>query len=175
MPPRGPEFTTEEVERSLTALALCSGNAARARDMLQHDETLTRVPSERVLQLWRNGKHAERFQELLKQRAPEIEAATVQDYLAIAKRTNEIHLEGLEQVAAGMPDLDAKDAAQALRNISVAGGVAADKYLVYNDRPNVITSHASPDETLRALATRFGIDVHESTAEDITNQPQLTD
>lgn len=159
---RGHEFTQDEIDRALTALALNSGNTTRARETLKLDSTLTRTPSQRVLHLWKT-KHAQRYQEIQTQRAPQIEAAAVHDYRAITARINQVVLDGVEQTATGLPDLDAKDASTAVKNLAIAGGVAADKLLVFTDRPNQITQRRDPEQILRQIETIVG------TAEDITH------
>lgn len=158
---RGPEFTPEEIERALLALALKGGNTQRARDLLELDSTIDRVPSKTALHEWKHA-HAERFNELRDQTRPKIEADAVRDYAVIVARTNELHLQGLEQTAATLHDLDAKDASAAVKNLAIAGGVAADKLLVFTDRPNQITERRDPEQILRAIESIAG------TAEDIT-------
>lgn len=159
---RGHEFTQDEIDRALTALALNSGNSYRAREALKLDSTLERLPSDRVLRQWK-AKHATRYHEIRTKRAPDIEAAAVQDYRAIVAATNEAHLELVEHARDGIEDLTAYEASAAAKNLAIAGGVAADKLLVFTDRPNQITERRDPEQILRQLETFIG------TAEDITD------
>jgi hypothetical protein len=150
------QFQDEEIERGLTALALCSGNTRRAAQLLEHDTTLSRVPEHTSLHNWKH-QHADRYRAILEARAPQIEADAIHDYRAIVAATNRAHLQLVERTADGIDDLDAKDASAAAKNIAIAGGVAADKLLVFTDRPNVIHSHPDPMNTLTGLMTALGI------------------
>lgn len=157
---RGHEFTETEIDRALTALALNTGNIDRARETLKLDATLTRIPSRAALHQWKH-RHAERYDQIRTERRPSIEAAAINDYAAIVARTQQVVLEGIEQTATGLHDLDAKDASAAVKNLAIAGGVAADKLLVFTDRPNQITERRDPEQLLRALEGIVG------TAEEI--------
>lgn len=153
MAKRGHEFTPAEIDRALTALALSGGNAPRALEQLKQDETLTRTPSDDSLYVWRD-KYADRYAEIREQRAPEIERAAINDYRAMVAQAAQTSLKAVEKTNAVLDsntDVSATELSTVARNLALAGGIAADKLLVFTDRPNVITERRDPTELLRAI------------------------
>lgn len=162
-----PEFTDEERDRALTALALSGGNAVRAAALLEQDTKLSRTPSRRRLQEWKH-LHAERYAEIRQQRAPQIEAAAVQDYLDLVVEGVKAQHAAVARFNEGIDELSAAEAATAYKNIAVGTGVAADKHLLYTNRPTQITEHHTADQLIRELQRELNLAIP-STAEEITD------
>lgn len=144
-------YPAETIEAALTALALHNGNARQAHEALVEQGVDT--PDERTLHRWRNSP---RYAELHDQRKTEIEAAAVRQWREITVTGAHAQLLATERAINGLDDLDAKDASAVAKNIAIATGVAADKLLVFTDRPNQITEHRDPDQILRQLETIVG-------------------
>jgi hypothetical protein len=158
----------EDVEHGLLALALAAGNSEKANEYLQ--AAGVHVTS-RTLRRWRIAHH-DRYVELCNQRAPEIEQAAIHSLREAYATSFEGVAEGVQLTRESMHLLDPKDLSTATRNLAVVGGIVAEKYHLATDRPTHRVEHTNPEDTLRALATRFGIDVT-STAEDITDAREL--
>lgn len=168
---RGYEFSPEEIEHALTALALVGGNKNRARELLKHDTTFQRTPDAATLTRWKH-EHAERYATIQTEQAPKIEQGTIATLKAIAQLSAEGQMAATEQTIKRIPDLDGKDAATVARNLAIAGGVAVDKHLLLEGRPNVIQARPDVERDLESLARRMGV-VFESTADDITDAVQV--
>lgn len=153
--PRGPDYTEEERERILTALALRGGSAAKARELLKGDETLSRLPTREVIR--RMGiRYAARYGEILAERAPQIEQDIVRDYRSLVARALEVQMAGIERTAEGMAELSAADASKATRDLAITGAVGTDKLLLLDGRPTEIHVNRSPEELLSAIEAIIG-------------------
>lgn len=173
------QYTNEERERALTALALRGGSVTRARELMAQDPLFDRVPEAASLKRWQRD-YAERYSEILVLVAPQLEEAAKHDYRQIVARTNEAHLAAIERAHDGIKvDIDlpadatpediqraselasarwsgARDASQVAKNLAIAGGVAADKLALAEGRPTSITEHRDPDQILRAIEAIAG-------------------
>lgn len=146
----------DDIERGLTALAYAGDNSHKA-------SKIAGVPS-RTLRDWRQ-RFPERYQEIRTLRAPEINAACVQQFRdlqleAIAAASLSTKLE-YERVRDG----DVKDAAGSARNLATVAAIAADKIALAEGRPTSIVEHRSAEEVMRGLAAKGYVD---TTAEEIT-------
>lgn len=152
----------ENIEAALTALALNNGNARLAHEALKEQGIDI---SERTLHRYRTTP---RYAELHDQRKTEIEQAAIRQWREITVTGAQTQLAATQRAYDQIHDLDAKDAAAVAKNIAIATGVAADKLLVFTDRPNVIHSTPEPTQLLQQFARTFGFDAPiDSTAEPI--------
>lgn len=150
-------YPPETVEAGFTALALANGNARIARENLAEQGIDV---AERTLARWRSQP---RYIELHEQRKAEIEQAAIRQWREITVTGAHAQLLATERAIEGMDDLDAKDASAVAKNLAIATGVAADKLLIFTDRPNQITQHREPEQILRQLESIVG------SAEEITD------
>jgi hypothetical protein len=171
------DFTPEEIERSLLALALCGGNSTRAAKMLEADPRMSRVPATPTLRQWRNYNHNARYEELRTRHAPEIEAAAIGDYREIVVEGARAQLLATQRSANNIEQLDPAEAAKVAKDLSVATGIAADKLLLFTDRPTSRTETTTPEQTLAALLQALGIrpnDTIPSTATELPTDDAVT-
>ena len=105
---------------------------------------------------WRDKIHAGRYAELEHQHAPEIERQMMSQSRAIATAANIATLEAIEasrkQVAAG----EAKDPSTVARNLAVTMGVATDKSLILDGRPDRIIGSADIEGLMERMSRFLG-------------------
>ena len=154
-------YTDAEVDTALLTLILSGRNSGVAARRLA-TEGIDVNP--RTLRSWRDKVHAGRYAELEHQHAPEIEKQMMSQSRAIATAANIATLEAIEasrkQVAAG----EAKDPSTVARNLAVTMGVATDKSLVLDGRPDRIIGSGDIQGLMERMAKFLGNPAIDSTA-----------
>jgi uncharacterized Ntn-hydrolase superfamily protein len=145
---RNRRCTDEEIDRGLTAVALCSGNSERAARALADQGWQIDA---RTLRKWR-GAHANRYEQLQAGVLPAVYGRIAERAENIAERLADLEEDAADRVAELLPDMKAGEAAGALRNVSVSKAVNIDKASVVRGRPTEIREDRSIEQTLRALA-----------------------
>lgn len=110
-------YTLEEREAGLAALAIWHGNSQQAARVLK--EQGTEIPA-RTLLNWK-AAHPQRYAELQEQIVPRVREKLAQQFEVIGLRSAELTLKSLDEYDDKLGQLDAKDLASAIRNISTAG------------------------------------------------------
>ena len=128
----GGHYVEEEVQRGLRALALCSGNTRRAEKVLT--DLGSRVPRA-TLDKWARELHPDLYREICQEVRPELYARLAEANEDISRRLLELEGELADRVHETLPDMNGAQAATALRNVSIAKGVAADKSRTYRNEP----------------------------------------
>lgn len=131
-------YSDEEIEHALTTLARHSGNAeAAARELPQVRNTLDK---------WRKV-YADRYREIQEQVIPEIRARVAERQAELAEKLADAEELALAETVAALPDLEARDKAGALRNISTSKGITLTHLQAYQAPP--------PDPTAGSVADVF--------------------
>jgi hypothetical protein len=158
-------YSEDEKERGLVAVALNSGNCARAAELLADQGQP--IP-ERTLRQWR-AKETELYARVEDKILPAVRAKRAADYDHLAERGIEVSRKGLERLDKEIGDSDklsTRDLPGALRNVGVFSGIGTDKSQVLRDLPTEIKSDRSAAEIIRALREK-GVIV-DGEAEDVT-------
>jgi predicted RNA-binding Zn ribbon-like protein len=137
-------YTTEQVDEYLLIVARKGGNCDRAAREIKERHGLDMDPS--TLWRWKNENHADRYLELaqgLSRR--EAEAGIEQAYRESIIEFQEIGQNLRGRLVDNISKVEAKDLPKALRDITLAGAVATDKYLLVGDRPTQIVETRNPD------------------------------
>lgn len=156
---RVPQHSPAEIETALTVLAHLGGNSARASE-------LTGIPSS-TLRVWRLYDHVERYAEIMKREAPRIEALAIAQSRELTLKYAALEHAAVERVMDVLPEMDGKDASNAMKNAAISRGVSIDKTLVLEGRPTSIQGHLTGDDSIKSLAQRFPWLVVEGTAHDV--------
>jgi hypothetical protein len=149
-----PRHDPETIELALTTLALAGDSPTKAAAVLADGGI--RV-SRRVIAGWRD-KFPDRYAHIRDVRAREIERSVVHKARALAEQYSDLEQELITEIRAQMAAGTLKDASTTLRNIAVSKGIAIDKMLVVDGRPNQIAEHRSVDDDLRELARMGFVD-----------------
>jgi hypothetical protein len=146
--PRRNSYSDAEIEQGLAALAIFSGNAARASRELERIGV--RIPS-RTLGDWKRA-HAERYREIQQEVQPEINAEIAESSERLVRRLTEVEWELIDRIESELPQMTGTQAGTALQRVTWSKGVNADKSRVYRELPTEIKrSEMSFEEALRAL------------------------
>jgi hypothetical protein len=160
-----PDLTAEERDTALLTLAAYGGNAAAASRALK--EQGIRVP-ERTLRGWRARTYTERYIELAHEHARAIEQVAETRMRETLLRASDLTMEALEAASQQIAKGEARDPSAVARNAAVIVGINAEKNLLYQGRPNVITQHDSAEDILRRLQSKHPGMFIEGSAEEIS-------
>ena len=136
---RASRYSPEEIEYALTAVAAAGGSTKRAAKALEAEGR--KVP-ESTLRLWRSDLYADRYREIEADELPKRYARLAERCEANAERLGVIEELLTDRLEAEASGLTPRDAAGALRNVSVAKAVNIDKASVIRGRPSEITLKA---------------------------------
>jgi hypothetical protein len=163
-------YSDAEIETGLRALALVSGNQREASSLLRK-QGIT-IPRS-TLYAWATSQHATRYRQIQQEVMPAIYDRIAQRSERLADDLADVEERLAEQMRRQAPELAARDTAGALRNVSVAKGIAIDKATVARGRPTQITATADVTDLLKQLASRFGRQVNSEPvdAEAVTEEP----
>ena len=157
--PGRPRSSDEKIERGLTALA-CYGDSNKASQVCG-------IPPS-TLRQWRLT-YAERYEQIRKTRAAEIDRRLTDEYAEIALEATEVVRAGLAKTREQIEDGSIKDASTAARNAGVIIGIATEKRMLMQGKPTSITEHRNGEDVLRSLAAMGIVD---GTAEEVTDAEQ---
>lgn len=141
-------YLPHEVEAGLQALVLCGSSAKKAAK-------LTGLPPS-TLDKWVT-LHRDRLDEIRRDRGPELERMAIDGFRAYINRTQDAKLEALDATLEDIRNGRCKDPARALQSISVSEGIAVQRMLELDGRPQgVQPGEASVGELMRKLQEMFG-------------------
>jgi hypothetical protein len=155
---RNASYSADDIERGLTALAVAGDNSLRAAELVPYSSS--------TLRNWRL-KHADRYQEIRLERAPQIEQTIVQEARAFALSAGEVERQALQAVLKSIENGTCKDPASALRNVTTSKALQIDKVLQLEGRPSRITVTVTADEALTWAESQGWLTHVDSTAEEI--------
>lgn len=160
------KFTEDEQTRILLVLALHGGHSLRAHAQLQ-DEGIN--VSDRQL---RNLVHTDRYRQIREHHAAHIERSLIEHYKDAGRRSLELQMLATEKAIEQAHNGDLKDPAKTAQNAALASGIAIDKALLLDGRPNVIHGNRDVEQLVNALNRTLGFDAI-TTATDITQEKAL--
>lgn len=149
-----------EVERGLTALVLCDGNARRAEEELRASG---KAISRSTLNYWRKEK-ADELDRISHELAPKLREIRAQALDDLAHAGVEVSRDGLALLHAKLPELDPRDLGGAIRNAATVVGIATEKAALLRDQPTSVIQH---DYTAAMNFLRRKNLIIEGTAEEI--------
>lgn len=165
-------YSTEDIERALTAVAIESGSATRARRLLEREGKMERIPPKATIEGW-IVKHTRRYAEIRAEVLPSIRASMAEVHTSLANTLAEIEAEAAEHLKGEIDQMSPKDRINLVRNFSIASGVHIDKAAILRGEPTAISeTRRGLPEIARALASK-GV-VIQGIAEEITDKPELT-
>jgi hypothetical protein len=142
-------YTDEEINRGLTAVALCSGNTRRAEHMLCEQGLAI---DHKRLWAWQNLNFPTEYEIIKDQVVPQVYAGIAQSSEALAQRQADLEEKLTDEVEAALPHMKPGELSTALRNVTVSKAVNIDKASLIRGRPSVITEDHTIEATLRALS-----------------------
>jgi hypothetical protein len=153
-PVRRTSYTTEDIERGLSALAFHAGNSNRASAVLK--EMGHPVPA-RTLRAWRK-QEAQRYERVRAELQDRVFAETAEEWLGLTREAIEAASGAIEKAKQATREGDSKEAktwAGTARDLAVSSGVADDKATRGAQRPTSIREERSFPELMRTLHERF--------------------
>lgn len=148
-----------------------AGNVGRARKLLKEQGVFgeDKVPLRSTLARWPET-YADRYAEIRAEVVPKLKARLADVHTDLANRLAELESKTIDDLNANLDELSAKDKANLLRNVAVAGAVHVDKQQLLRGEATSIIGKRELPEIVRALAAK-GV-VIEGTAEEVT-PPEL--
>ena len=105
---------------------------------------------ESTLKTWRD-RHSDRFQRIVAEVTPRIDAELQSEFVALIRKNNEAEDAALDRFKDLVGELPARDLSTAVRNFAVSSGVHADKLPRFRLEQDVPTDR-TPEDVLRRLA-----------------------
>lgn len=134
----------QDIERGLTALAICPDSKTAAEQT---------GFNERTLRYWRTH-HPERWEHILANRARIIDQACIEEFRAIAQKAAHGSLIAVEREIANLQAGRTREPAQAALNLIKVAATSIDKVALMEGRPTSITEHRTTDDVLRSLEAK---------------------
>jgi hypothetical protein len=142
-----PRYTEAEIERALVELAAQSGNTTKTALLLAEDD----LPiDQKTLWRWKTGKHAERYERIRHDLAPQITAQATEAHMALARQQMALSQEAAQLVAGRLPHMEDKDLINAMGKADIGSGIHTEKAQLLAGQPTHIVQKTSK-ELIREL------------------------
>lgn len=151
VPTRSTNYTTEEIERGLHALALCSGNTRKAEKLTT--DAGSRIPAS-TLKDWKLHHYPDRYEAIKEAELPAIRQRIAEGFDNIVSLSQSIQEKALTQLSDKIDDLEPQYLAKTAQSAAVIGGISTDKGLLLRGEPTAITQSKSAAEILTDLAKK---------------------
>jgi len=147
-------YSTEDIDRGLSAVAFFGGNSRKAHSVLKAQGL--EIPRS-TLRDWATKTRTERYAELRASVLPEIHAAAAEKHRALAERAMEVEAKAIDRVEEELPNLPARDVSTAARNLAVEAGIHRQRGgELVGMFPNAPIVQVNIGEQMRGLAARGG-------------------
>ena len=148
-------YTDQEIDQSLFALALASGNSRRASAMLK--ERGQKVPHT-TLDTWKHRTHPERYERIQADTLPKVRARLADEMEALAQDQIDLEAEITKRLRERLGEIPDRDLSGSLRNVAVAKGINMDKTAPIRGEPTqIIGSPVERAEDALAALRRHGL------------------
>lgn len=162
-------YSDEDIELGLTLLARHDGNAkAAARNCKISAATLRR---------WRSV-HPERYLEIQREVIPEIRARVSERALEIAEKAADVEQDALAKLHEELPNLEGRELANALRNVSTTKGISlthANNFQAPPEAPKEATDIAAVIAGLQRLGIAKVVQAEQGEAEKVLDAEVVED
>jgi hypothetical protein len=118
--PGANDYTDEEIERGLVAVALFSGSSRRAARALTQQGL--KIPRE-TLRSWAETVHTDRYMKLRREMLPELKARLAEQHEDLARRQMEVASRLTDRLEREAGELPIRDVSTAQRNLDVGSGI----------------------------------------------------
>ncbi len=166
-------YSLEDRELALRTLALAGNRYEAATALLNKNTTgnLQNLPKQ-TLWRWANEQYQDRYEEIRTEVSDQVAQRVANQAEEIALAAGALELQLMEDLAAKRHDLDAKDVAGALRNVTTTKSLNIDKVASpIRGRPTIIHADRSAEEIFRALKALEPNLIIDSTAEEEHEDP----
>ena len=165
--PHRKDYSVEEIEKGLLAVAYWNGNTRKAAAMLQESDPPLQI-NHATLYYWVRNNHAQTYERIRQELAPKVQARAAEEHSALAAKQIAVSGEMTERLSRKSHHIPARDLPGAIRNLSTAAAIHEDKTDLLRGEPGRREAQKSATELLRGLAIKLGKDPKqiEGTAEE---------
>ena len=160
-------FSEEQRELALQAVAIYGSTTLAERRLKAAGLDIAR----QTLDGWKT-EHADRLEQIRATVLPQLREKMAEESEALAFAYMQEERDTLEHFAGKRDELTAKDASQAIKNLSIARGVSTDKASALRGLPSEIVEHRKYEDIVRRWTAAGTID---GTAEEITDAETVED
>jgi hypothetical protein len=152
---RNGKYTAVEVETGLRAVAMASGNATRAAEVLERSGQ--RAIPRRTLSKWATETHAERYRQISQDILPELDARLAEGSDALVQAYSELQWEAIERAREKLPEAKVSELASLMKAGAVGTGIHTEKSQLRRGQPTEIKKQDadSVHESLKRVARRW--------------------
>ena len=161
------DYTDQEINAGLTAMAICSGHRDRAHALLEEQEI--RIPASTLSEWCRKTKLA-LYERTRQEVAPMLKAQMADMHQELAQTAGDLEREAVSRLRDRMKadEVETKDLHGIARTAAIATGIHGEKHLLYSGQPTQIVQRDAT-EVLRELETLgYRPELIEGTAEEMT-------
>lgn len=164
LPERRPQgqirYTQDVIEAVLWETAMTGGNVAQAlRNLQDHafdNDMVLELPRVEQARRWVRHLYRNRYHEIVAEKEAEVDAQLKTMHLERAMQADELEQAAMRRVAAGIDDLDALAASQALKNLSMTKKIALEGALAI-DRKGTRTEDSRALRVIGDALVRLGV------------------
>jgi hypothetical protein len=144
-------YTFDQIDKGLTALALCSGVTSKAIEMAKADGF--EVTRDQLNNYKRT--YPDRYTRIMQEVTARHEEDMAEGTVRMAKAYESTEQRLLEKLDSQVDELSPKDTAGALRNVAVSKAVNIDKHQQLTGRTSMPEDTRNANEILKSLAAQF--------------------
>jgi hypothetical protein len=146
-----------EVETGLRAVAMASGNATRAAEVLERSGQ--RAIPRRTLSKWATETHAERYRRISQEVLPELNARLAEGSDALVQAYSELQWDAIERAREKLPEAKVSELASLMKAGAVGTGIHTEKSQLRRGAPTETEikkqDAESIHESLKTIARRW--------------------
>jgi hypothetical protein len=170
------KWPADFIDRMLWEVAISGGQVRRGYNSLvkaaveRHGEKAALdFPAERTVREWVQYRYRNRYNELLKQKAEELDERRAQDASTLSVQLRDAEERALAQTLAGLGDANGLEASMILRNLSQSKRMNSDVIVAARGLPALQTVGEGLMEIARGLSRLGGVTVVDQTGEEIVD------
>jgi hypothetical protein len=147
----GTHYSDSEIDAGLTAVALCSGSATRASELLRERGTPV---GRKTLSRWKHT-HEDRYRAIHERVLPELNVRLAEVHDALVEAYSELQWEAVEKAREKLPEAKASELASLMKAGAVGAGINTEKALLRRGQPTEIRRAEDFTELMRTAQRQF--------------------
>lgn len=159
------KYSEGDIKAALITYWLEGENAKRAAQHIDVPPT--------TIERWAKKSHKELYDDLIEKNRPLLTKTLLRRMEAIQFKAYDLIERLLDDTGRQLDEGTIKNPAQAAQQIATILGIVTDKWRLIQELPTQITGTTDAGEHLKALKARFPWLIHDSTAEEISEPPEL--
>lgn len=161
------DYTDQEIDMGLTALAICSGRRKKAAELVK-EQSGVEIPATTIAD-WARTTYPDRYQRVRAEVAPKLQAQMADTHQALADTAARLEVRAVTKLSDRLDqgDVEDKDLVNLYKASAIAGGIHVEKAQLLNDRPTHIVQR-DLGSVLRDIKGSLGIEIEAEVVDEET-------